>query len=192
MTDAPSFIQPVAASADRLEKVREKLSDYRAKKLELTDLEERLDRLKAELNALETKIIPDAFDEVGITSLSLSGEGNTPPATIELKPFYSANIAASWPPVQRAEGFDYLQSIGHGDLIKADVVVTFAKERHNDALDFAARARDAGLQVALKENVHPQTLTAWLRDQVENRNFLPQLDKIGGTVGRVARIKMED
>lgn len=37
--------------------------------------------------------------------------------------------------------------------------------------------------------VNPKTLTAWLKNQVEHHNFTPDLAKIGGMVGTVAKLK---
>lgn len=185
--------QKTSVDEGRLEKIREKVRRARDIEFELVDLQGKLSELNKELQELQHKTIPDMMDEVGIDKLGLQPEGNYPAYDINIKPYYAANIAASWPVEKRSVAFKYLEQIGHGDLIKTDVVTKFPRGKHKKALALlerlAKQGAKQGFEVDLKESVSHQTLTAWLREQVEQQQTMPKLDLIGGTVGRIAQLK---
>jgi len=191
MTAAPEFIKPTdqAASEDKLEVIRAHARRARDIELELVSIEERQKALKNELNALYSKTLVDALDEVHLDKLGLAPEGNLPAYDFSLQKFYSANIAAGWDSEKRKAAFDYLEEIGEGDLIKTEIGVPFPREARKDAVAFQQELMARGLQPVTKEGVHQQTLTAWLKDQIEKQGFTPDLTKIGGTIGRVVRMK---
>jgi hypothetical protein len=143
---------------------------------------------------------------------------------VKAENYYKANIAAEWEPQRRAEAFGWLDANGHGDLIRTDVTLSFAREDRAfatqlvnwlKAIDLAGLIRvlaendelvvdlalPEGLRnvaagknspvlpgVTAKENVPWNTLTAWLKEQVEKGNT-PPLDTIGGEVGRIVKLK---
>lgn len=193
MTSIPNFLSTLstedAASADKLEKLRRKVADARDLELMIGDLEDRLKAAKKTLQDLIHKQLPDLMDEAGVTSLTVAAEGNAKPFVADLKPYYAANIAAGWEEGRRQVAFEYLTELGAGDLIKTKVEIDMPREQREDALKLAESLSSDGLPVSVKESVHAQTLTAWLREQVEENQFLPDLEKIGATVGRVVKVK---
>lgn len=190
MTKAPSFVKAHKAEVpeDSLLKLRELAKAARTLELEIANLEERLKEHNIKLYDLTTKTLPDLMAELRIPSITIDAEGNEPAYELKAVPFYRANIAAEWPPEKKAAAFAWLDENGHGDLIKTTVGVPFAREDRAKAKKLADKlSKDYG--VTLTENVHFMTLTAWLKEQVEDKQFIPPLDTIGGQVGRIVKIK---
>jgi hypothetical protein len=129
------------------------------------------------------------MDLAGVSSISIEGKGNHAPFEIAMVPYYSANIAASWSADRRAAAFSWLHTHGHSDLIKTDVVARFGRDQSENARVLAQGLHAEGYNVSVKEGVHPQTLTAWFKEQVDKQNPLPPLDVIGASMGRIARMK---
>lgn len=179
-----------AIDEDATTKLRGAIKKARGTQLEIEDLETQLAARKAELNTMFRDELPDLMDKIGSRSIELEGEGNQPPFIAKLVPYYYANIGADWPEEKRKAAFDWLESNGHGDLIKTNVAVPFKREERKKALELVEKLRaDLNLFPTIKEEVHFMTMKAWLREQVENRGELPPLELIGGDVGRVVEIK---
>lgn len=187
----PSFLQgrePPPPDNDKLAVIRGKLAEARDLEMEVEKLTDRLKDAKRDLNILLTKTLPDMFQEAQIKVLGLEAEGNTPEYVATLSPFYSAGIPTSWDEAKRRKAFDWLDENGHGDLIKTRVEVDFAREKRDEANEAIAALNDLGLDPEVKEAVHQATLTAWLKEQVEDGNT-PPLDVIGGVVGKTIKLK---
>jgi hypothetical protein len=191
---APAFLAEVSGtdiplSQDKLTELRNEV--VRAKKLalQIADLEEQLADANKELNELQQKTLPDLFMEIGIDEIAVPAEGNMPAFKATCSPFYAAGIPVKWDAVKRQEAFAYLTELGAGDLIKTELNIKFGRDHRNEAVELAKELHDKGLTPDMKEAVHSATLTAWLREMVEINGFTPDLEKIGGTVGRVVKIK---
>lgn len=195
MSSAPSFIAEAAkadapkVSEDTLEKVRVVLRETRDRELEIRGLEERLRTLKTSQNTAEHVTLPTMFQEANIDKLGLPAEGNLPAYDTELKPYYHANISSDWPPEQREEAFSWLTRHSHGDLIKSVVVITFPREEVKKAKALVQKQQKLGRSAQIEMTVPWNTLTAWLKEQVEKFMSTPPLDKLGATVGRVVKLK---
>jgi hypothetical protein len=194
---APSFLTQAIKSTpapqadpDKLQALRAKVAEARDLEALKKDLEERVKETSAKLNELDHKTLPDAFDELGITSIELLPEGNNPGVIAKAQPYYHASIQSSWPDDKRQDAFDCLKEEGAESLIKMTVVVQFPREQHEDSTFFARTCRDQGMEVIVKEDVAWATLTAWLRGEVEDRNHVPPLERLGATIGRVVKRKL--
>lgn len=177
------------ASKASLPKITAKARELRDTELKLKELEEQLKDLNSRKQTLMRETLPNLLQEAGLTSLTIEKEGNYPAFELKLSPYYSANIAAGWPEDKRQKGFKTLVDEGASDLIKVNVSVEFDKGDHKKAQKIVKELAKQGLNVAMKENVHFQSLTAWLKDQVENHSHMPPLEDIGGTVGQVVKMK---
>lgn len=178
--------------ADKLELLRKSVARARSLEAEKEDLDQRATEVSQELHKLYRETLPGLLDEARVPEITIEGEGNLPRVKAEAKPFYNANIAAAWPPEQKAQGFAYLTELGYQDLIKTVVTVAFNREDRDKALQFKSRLERAGYAPTLTETVHPATLTAWLKEQVEKHSFVPDLQKIGGFIGRVVKLSYKD
>jgi hypothetical protein len=190
---APKFLADVAEDhapdEDKLLQLQRLAVEAKAIALEIEQLEEQLSEKNRELQKMQQQTLPDLFMEIGIDEISVPATGNMPAFKATCAPFYAAGIPVKWDPERRAEAFQYLTENGAGDLIKTEIDLKFRREDRDEALGLVSDLQARGLQPELKEAVHQSTLTAWLREQIEQNNWTPDLEKIGGTVGRVVKIK---
>ncbi len=170
-----------------LTKLRDMVKRARSLQMTLNNLEERLKQTGEELRLILQTEMPDLMNELGVPSLTIEPEGNEPGFAAELKPYYSANIAASWTEERRKAAFSALEDLGAGDLIKVAVEFNFAKGQLEKARALAEA--NAKLGPKMKQTVHQQTLTAWLREQVEEGRQLPELETIGARIGQHVKLK---
>lgn len=195
MTSKPSAAALAAAknrappSEDKLDKVRIILRRARDADREITDLEARAKAVKAEVLILKQKTLPDLYDEAGIDNLGLPAEGNLPAYDCKLSPYYHASIGAEWPGDDRERAFAYLEKQNAGDLIKSLYIVAVPRGKLPLAKKVQAALTKLGVEFTTKKDVPWNTLTAWVKEQVEKRKVTPDLDVLGATVGRVVQLK---
>ncbi len=158
--------------------------------LEVVDLEAQLKVRKDALHKLYFETLPDLLDDVGFDRIGVPASGNKPGVDYRMRPYFSANIAASWPQTKRQQAFDLLAKLRAEDLIKTEVSVKLPK----GSIAIAKKFVDAGKAILgitpdLKQTVHAQTLTAWLRDLYDRGLHLPtsDLEKLGASIGRIVR-----
>lgn len=166
---------------------------------------ELLGTLTKENNRLLMDEIPDLMGTLGVPSITVEGEGNEPPFSASKRPFYSAGLPESIGDEDQEAGFNYLTSIGHGDLIKHEVSFLFPANTDPKLIDLFVKAamrirvQAAGgsrgnkpkLVVPLpstKRSINTATLTSWLKKQVES-GFVPKLGPIRGFIGQKVVIK---
>ncbi len=185
---------PPPPSEDKLMVLRALVSETRDLEQHKADLEEQLKAVNEQLTGNEGMYfnkLPALMTEIGLTVITLEADGNNPAVEAKAGPFYAANIAAGWPEEKRKTAFDWLDSNGHGDLIKTEVTVAFPRDERKAALKFAKVANQYGA-ASMKEAVPWNTLTSWLREQVEEYGNMPPLDIIGGTVSRSVKLKNKE
>lgn len=180
-----------APTEDSLERVRKVLRDARDKDREIADLEGRLKTVRAEVLELKQKTLPDIYDEVGIDNLGLPAEGNLPAYDCKLEPYYHANISAEWEEDRRQAAFTYLDEYGDGtgEMIKSTYTVLLPRGNRKKALAVEKALQKLKVEVVSKLEVPWNTLTAWVKEQVEKHNTTPDLNVLGATVGRVVKLK---
>ena len=161
-----------------LSKIGSLISDLHQKQEKYSKEETALKPLKQEIQHMETRVIPDLMNELGVAEFT-----NTDGVKVEVKQFVSASI----PKNRVEEAHQWLKDNGHGDLIKHLVSVDVGK-KSTDA-DHAIKAlSELGLAPTDKESVHSQTLKAFVRAQVESGEPLP-LELFGAFLGQKATIK---
>lgn len=190
---APAFLANVTEAQsydeDKLTELRKRVVEARELEATIDNLEEMVKQHKATLNTLLHKDLPDLFNEIGIDEIAVPAQGNWPSFRATCAPYYAAGIPVKWDNARRSEAFEYLTENGAGDLIKTELGVKFRREDRDEALRIAGKLQSEGLEPEMKEAVHQATLTAWLCEQVELNGWVPDLEKIGGTVGRVVKLK---
>jgi hypothetical protein len=187
--DLASQGRPAPISPD-LTAIRELAMTARAAEKKIADLNDEIKRLESVIDRIMTRDLPEKMDAIGLRNLTIAAKGNMAAFTVTVKTMYSASIAASWDQERRRAAFDWLDSHGHGSLIKTDVVTTFPREHRSEVSQFVGQLDRDGRSYMVKEGVHSATLGAWLREMVE-RGSTPPLDVIGGYVERQAVIKEE-
>jgi hypothetical protein len=175
------------ASKDRLDRVRRKIIELRDLEIETASLEERQKEQSAKILAIKHKELVDLFDEAKITKLGVEASGNLPAYEIEIKPYYHANI----PEDTKDKAFAWLQKNGHGDLIKATYTVAFGMGEEKRRKKFEELLVKGKYEFEYKFGVPWNTLTAFVKEQIEHYRKEPPLKLFGATVGRVANLVRE-
>ena len=140
--------------------------------------EDELKKFNQEILEMETRVLPDIMMELGVAEFT-----NTDGIKIMIKPFVSAHISKD----KLEDAHTWLRKNGHGDLIKHLVSVDVGK-KENDANQAISALSSLGLEPIDKEQVHPQTLKAFVREQVESGKPFP-LELFGAFLGQKATIK---
>lgn len=146
---------------------------------EVADLEMILKNRKEELLKVRDDLLPAALAEVGMTSFTL-----TDGTKIDVKPFYDCHISEA----NRDAAFEWLRTNDHADLIKHELKASFGKGEESDAVAAKQALEQLGVEVSDKEAVHPQTLKAFVKEQVEAGAEGFPLDLFGAHVGSRAKI----
>lgn len=175
-----------ALSGDMLKKLSDKATELRDVELEIATLEERLSTLNTRKYNIEREELPELMGEAGVDSVGIPASGNQPALDLKLRPFYKAGIGAEWEPERRQAGFDYLDEVGAGDLIKTGLIVAFAREDREEAKTLLKQLRKLGHKPEIKQDVHWATLTSWLKEKSEAGDDV-KLDLIGGQVGMIVK-----
>lgn len=180
---------PRAVDQDKLDRVREMIRQARELEREKEDLNARLTEVNLRLNDMYYRSLPDVFSEAGVTEIGLPAEGNQPAYRAECKPYYKANIGADWTSERRAQAFQTLQELGHGDVIKNQFTVQFGRGEDERARAFAETLRSLKLSYDQKLDVPWTTLTALVKEEYSKGRSLStgDLEKIGATVGQVVK-----
>lgn len=179
--------KPVPASQDRLDKVRAKIIELRALEVHNAGLSEQQKENALKIRAIKEKELVDLFDMAKIHILGVEAEGNLPKYEIEVKPYYHANI----PEENEKQAFEWLNKNKHGDMIKSTYTVTFGMGQEKRRKEFEALLKKGKYEYSYKFGVPWNTLTAFVKEQIEKYGKEPPLKMLGATVGRVASLVKE-
>lgn len=188
----PSHILAAAAaavpSAENLEKLREAALELAMVTREIEDLSANLQKQQAREAELKRTILPDLFAAAGTDKIGLPEAG----VDITVKNYYKASISAEWPVEKQNEAFSWLESEGHGGLIKVTVSVSFGKGELDKAKELQELIRQSPIgnthPPEIKMGVPWQTLTSFVKEQYEAGEQLP-LETLGAVAGRIAEVK---
>lgn len=177
--DAPPNIEMIAQVRDAARRTRDLL-------LTLSDLDSQINEKKKELTALKTQTLPDLLNAAKLTALTLEPEGNTPAYEVELKPWYSAAIDKDNP----APAHNWLEEHGYGDIIKHTFTISFSRDEHEKVREFRELLNKLGWlrNYEEKRSVHPSTLQAFVKEQIEEYGTALPRDLLHLEVGQMAKI----
>lgn len=145
---------------------------------QITDSEAHIKALKAEKHKLSTDLIPALMAEMGTERIDVDG------VAVTVKPIVHASI----PEERRDEAYAWLRENGHEDIIKNDVVLSFGKGQDNVVKALIDDLRGDGFKPEHKVHVHPMTLKAFVREQLEKGTNM-NLDLFGAYVLNTAEIR---
>jgi hypothetical protein len=132
--------------------------------MEIDDLQQRIEEKQKTLRNISEELIPGMFQELGLKSLKTeSGQEVTVAQEI-----YSQPIAANQPLI-----YKWLEKNNFGGLIKTEVSIPFSRSERGKALAFSKTLNEKGYENSLKESVHPQTMKAFLKEQLREGNDIP-------------------
>ena len=128
------------------------------------DAELVLKHAKERARQLREETIPSAMQELGLDEVKLStGQ------TVSIKQDVYASISDE----NKPKAFAWLNEHDFGGIIKTDVIVAFGKGEQEAASALAQEMRENDLDASVKEGVHPQTLKAFLREQIASGSSVP-------------------
>ena len=166
-------------TTDGLQQVTElalKISNWETK---VSEMEEQLKTANATLLQYTEYDLPDLMQEIGITDFTLEDGSKR-----SIKQTYGARI----PVEHRDAAFAWLKENGHDDIIKNNISVPFGRGEDSSAMRFYELAQENGYLPDQKKEVHPQTLKAFVKEQLEKGTGVP-MDLFGVFTGHRASIK---
>ena len=186
MSDMYALFEKEKVDADKFDNIDKegasKLSNFIRQSIQIQkdieDAEQHLKDLKFKKRKVNEEDIPNLMQEMGMDSVTVDGN------KVALRQFVHARI----PEEKKEEAYNWLRSIGEGDIIKNDVVVSFGSGQDNMAGAVVDDLRNQGLEPAQKTHVHPQTLKAWVKGRIEAGKDI-DFDTFGVYVGTEATIK---
>ena len=143
-------------------------------------IEAELAAAQADYTRVEREDLPELMREVGLTKLTLT-DGTEVTLTEE--------VTAAISEERRAAAHAWLREHNFGGLIKTVVTVPFGRGEEEEARRLADRISEEH-ECSLDEKVHPMTLKAFVREQVEDGKPLP-FDLFGVHPFSRAKIKMQ-
>jgi hypothetical protein len=138
---------------------------------------------QGELRNLSEKIIPEIFERLNLEEIKLNNG-----VKVNVKPFYAGTITAENQPA----AFTWLKENEHDDLIKNELKLTFGKGEEETCLGLMESLEVAGYNFVNKKSVHPQTLKAFIKEQIEagNKEFSSAMDLFSVHIGKQTKIKI--
>jgi len=178
------FEQNLASSVEKLNQgdlttVAGVARAIRDKEKEVAALEQKLKDEKKSLLKLTDEELPTMLAEIGLSSMKLD-DGSE----VTVKPTYGASILVD----NRPAAYEWLREQGYDDIIKNTVACQFGRGEDDKASAFKAFAEKEGYLAEQKEEIHPQTLRAFVKERVENGDDFP-MELFGAYVGQRAVVK---
>lgn len=146
---------------------------------EIEQRESALSLTKERYRIVKEETIPCAMQEIGLESITLtSGEKLT----------VQQEVYASIPVANRAEAYAWLDEHGFGGLIKTSIEAAFDRGEAERAAEVLASLQEQGVNAALTQGVHAQTLKAFIKEQLAAGSDIP-LDLFGARPTMTTKIK---
>lgn len=182
--DYSKFKKDDGPGDNALSAITHKAQEQAQAEAEVARLEEELDEAKKKLREISWHELPKLMDDLGIPELTLD-------SGLVVK--VGEDIRASIPKAHEAKAFAFLEENNQAGMIKRQFVIEFAREEETWANKFERdlKQRKKPLNVKRKKSVPPQTLSAWVRKELEVGKELP-LDLLGVFRQRVSKVKMKD
>ena len=144
---------------------------------EIEQLEDQLKEKKEAARKLSEEDIPQFLAEKGLASITLDN-GTEVKITEEVRP--GVKVA------DRPFVYSWLRDNGYGDLIKNNVSVSFGMGEDSQAIKLKAAIQDLGMVGSEKEDVHYQTMKAFVTEQHKKGVSLP--DEFGVYVANKTKL----
>lgn len=151
---------------EKLSRLAELALNMRKLENDIEVTEVRLSVMKAELKKVSEDQIPSLMQEIGIDSITLSNG-----LKLSTKFFASGKVLDD-------SVYDWFEKEGFADIVKSDLVVKTRRIEKQDLAPVKEAIRGAGLEYSEKDSIHWQTLSAFLRDRIEEGGSLPPSDQM--------------
>lgn len=170
---------PALDTSNILAQITAVARELREAKGDVTRAEEELKAAQGRVRNLEEHTLPELMREAAQERLrTLDGYD------LQL----SEVIRASIPSGRMGEAVMWLRANGQGSIVKTEVKLTFGKGQEQTAAEAADALQRAGFTPDFKPSVHPQTLSAAVREMMANGVDVP-LPLLGVWVQPVVKMK---
>lgn len=166
--------------SDKLGHVAALVKKFDELDLEVAKLEDLLRQAKKNRDQVQGIDLPDLFDELGLKQIKLPNG-----ASVEISQFFAANVSEA----NREKAFTWLREHGHGAIIKHDVTINVKKGEEKKYQKLVSDLLKTGMTFSDKEKVHPQTLAAFVKEQMGAEGVDFPTDLFGVFPVRKAKIK---
>lgn len=146
----------------------------------VAELEAILKVTKGTLHDLKTNKIPELMAELKLLDFTLENGFK-----IAVEDFVAGSIPKD--EAKRKAALEELIVEGGQELIKTTITLNFSKSQHNEALDLAEQLRAAGHEPEVKEDVHAQSLLAFVRERLRNGDEV-KTELLGVFKGRTTKV----
>jgi hypothetical protein len=163
--DYSEFKEPVVGDSTLAQITRLAVEQKRLE-AQVAKEEEQLQKTKDQLRDVAEFKLPALMDSIQMTKFVLA-DGSE----IEIKETLRCGI----PKGQEAEAFRWLEKNKHDGLIKRQFTIDFDKDQEEWAAKFSKELteRDDPVNFKCKRSVHPQTLAAFVKEQLEEGIDIP-------------------
>lgn len=174
--------------ADKLDKLREKVSELRRLEFERASIEERLKENGKLVFEMKTKTLVDLFDLAKVDNIGIPAEGNYPAYNVEVGTIVKANIGTPAEP----KVDDYMKAIDYikkhePDMVKTTYKIEFGLGEEKKRKAFESLLKKSKVEFSSSFGVPWNTLTSWVKGQLEAKKS-PPLKLLGATVERTAQL----
>jgi hypothetical protein len=138
--------------------------------------------LSNRLNDVRMRQLPEAMQRVGVDKFRCAETGTE----AELK--FECSGALGSDEEERERKLNILCEHGADEIVKTEVIAAFGKGEDIKAQALLGELSRRQLNVAMRRNIHHQTLKAWIKERMEEGATLP-LSEIGLWYGQIAKIK---
>lgn len=167
-----------ATGEDLLSRISALAFSQKQAELDVAEAEEKLAAAKNTLRDISDRQLPNLMDEAQLTEFT-TRDG--------IKVSVKEVIRASLPKGKEAVAFAWLAAHEHDDLIKREFKVPFDREAEEAASQLRTYLEEAGFSFESKQTIHPQTLAAFVREQLEAGVDIP-LEAFGAARVKSAKI----
>jgi len=157
---------PTATQFERLNNLAQQLHGA---ELGVARAEEALAKAKERVVDISEHQLVELMEEMGLEDFTTSSG---------FKAKLGTKIFASIPKSKLTEALKWLDDHNEGGLIKTQLIAKFSRGKIHDARKLANDLITQGIDASASEAVHPQTLGAWARRQLEEGIDIP-LDLFG-------------
>lgn len=153
------------AGEDALAKIARLAQSQREAAQLVERAEQALDDAKGQLKQISEVDLPELMATVGMGQIKLS-DGTT----VSVSDRIHARISQD----NMADAHTWLNANGHGNLIKREFKVGFGRDQEEWATAFEDTLANEGVKYDRKQAVHPSTLRAFVKQQLEDGENIPE------------------
>jgi len=177
-------VQPEQISLQITQQTQILAQELAAKTLEAKRLEKQLTALHNRINELAYSVLPDLFNEQGITQHTLANG-----VSLELNVEYKASLPAKMDPFKKENALSYLRQEAP-EIIKTKISMTYGVDENQLANTVIKILNELSIDPEVKEDVHWSTLTSWIKERFLAGEEVP-LQRLNATIKNVVKIKLD-